>query len=247
MSRRVSWFSCGAASAVATKISAPDVIAYCETGSEDVDNARFMADCIPWFGMSITRLSSAEYSSTWGVWEKRRYIAGTDGAPCTGALKVAPRLAFQRPGDIHIFGYTADASDVKRADSLREHWPELQIETPLIDRGLTKAACFSLIESAGIRLPRVYAMGFPNANCIPCGKATSPAYWALVRARFPAQFNRMAKLSRDLGARLTRIDGARMFIDEIPPDFPLTEAIAPECDFLCSLVEQEIADEQDRS
>src|SRR5690606_9679958 len=145
-------------------------------------------------------------------WEKRRYLAGVSGAPCTGLLKVEPRLAFQRPDDIHIFGYTADSSDVQRADALRENWPELNIETPLIDRGLTKAACFSLVESAGIKLPRVYAMGFPNANCIPCVKATSPAYWALVRERFPAEFDRMAKLSRELGVTLARVKGVRVFI-----------------------------------
>lgn len=241
MSRRVSWFSCGAASAVATKLSSPDVIAYCETGAEDIDNARFMDDCAPWFGMDITRLQSHEYASTWDVWEKRKYIAGVAGAPCTSLLKVSPRLLFQMPDDIHVFGYTADSADVQRAEALRENWPDLRIETPLIERGLTKAACFSLIESAGIRLPRVYAMGFPNANCIPCGKATSPSYWALVRARFPAEFERMAELSRRLGSRLVRIEGERAFIDEIPAGQPLTEALAPECDFLCSLAEQDMA------
>ena len=44
MSRTVSWFSCGAASAVATKLSNPDVVAYCDTGSEDYDNKRFFND-----------------------------------------------------------------------------------------------------------------------------------------------------------------------------------------------------------
>lgn len=114
MPRRVSWFSCRAASAVASKISNPDVIAYCETGSEDEDNARFMVDCEPWFGMPITRLANPKYNSTWEVWEARRFIAGVAGAPCTSELKVSPRLLFQRINDIHIFGYTADALDVQR-------------------------------------------------------------------------------------------------------------------------------------
>lgn len=240
MTRRIAWFSCGAASAVAAKISNPDLIAYCETGSEDEDNSRFMRDCEPWFGKSITRLDNGIYKDTWDVWSKRRYIAGINGAPCTGELKVNPRLAFQEPDDTHIFGYTADAGDIQRAEALRENWPDLRIETPLIERGITKAACFNLIENAGIRLPRVYAMGFPNANCIPCGKATSPAYWALVRQQFPSEFDRMAKLSRELGARLTRLNGTRAFIDEIPEGHPVTKAEAPECDFLCSLVDQEL-------
>lgn len=239
MARIVSWFSCGAASAVATKLVKPDVIAYCDTGSEDEDNARFMADCERWFGQPVTHLRG-KWPNTWEVWEKRRFINGMDGAPCTGELKVSPRLAFQMPDDVHVFGYTADASDVRRAETLRENWPDLQIVTPLIEKGITKAACLAMVMNAGIHPPRVYAMGFPNANCIPCGKATSPAYWALVRKEFPVQFHRMADLCRDLGARLTRIEDVRMFIDEIPADHPTTDAIAPECDFLCSIAEQDM-------
>lgn len=238
--RRVCWFSAGAASAVATKLSKPDVIAYCETGSEDEDNARFIVDCERWFGQRVTRLRNTAYRDTWDVWEKRRYLAGISGAPCTGELKIKPRLAFQYPDDIHVFGYTADSSDVARADALREHWPDLRVETPLIDRGLTKAGCLAIIRTAGIKPPRVYEMGFPNANCIPCVKATSAAYWALVRQRFPERFERMAKLSRELGCRLTRINGERAFIDEIPEDHPVTEPIAPECDFLCAMAEQDM-------
>jgi len=238
--RKISWFSCGAASAVATKLTTPDVIAYCDTGAEDEDNLRFMRDCEQWFGKPVTPLKNEKWADTWDVWEKRRFLSGHKGAPCTGELKVAPRLLFQQPDDVHVFGYTADANDVQRANALREHWPELRIITPLIDRGITKAACLAMIENAGIAPPRVYAMGFQNANCIPCVKATSPAYWALVRQEFPMQFHRMADLSRSLNARLSRIDDVRIFIDEIPADHPTTEPLAPECDFLCSLAEQEV-------
>ena len=238
--RTVSWFSCGAASAVATKLSKPDVIAYCETGSEDIDNARFMVDCAEWFNLEITTLKSEQYSSTWEVWEKRKYISGIAGAPCTSELKIAPRVAWERPDDIHVFGYTADHADVQRAEALRENWPDLNIRTPLIDMGLNKAACIAMVERAGIRAPRVYAMGFPNANCIPCCKATSPAYWALVRKQFPDEFERMAELSRRLGARLARVDGERVFIDEVPADQSVVEPVAPECDFLCAIAEQDL-------
>jgi len=240
MNRKVSWFSCGAASAIATKLSNPDVIAYCETGSEDSDNKRFMSDCEIWFEKEITILKNPEFNSTWEVWEKRKYLAGITGAPCTGELKVKPRLKFQRPGDIHVFGYTADSNDVSRADALKENWPDLIIETPLIDRGITKAACLAMLKTFGIKEPRTYAMGFPNGNCIPCVKATSAAYWALVRLYFPAEFWRMAKISRELGVRLARLNGERIFIDEIPAGHSVTQPIAPECDFLCSMAEQEM-------
>ncbi len=185
--------------------------------------------------------ASDKYADTWDVWQRRRYLAGIDGAPCTVALKVEPRLLFQRPTDVHVFGYTADRADRERASRLRANYPELRIETPLIDRELDKAACLSLIRGAGIALPVLYGLGFQNNNCIPCVKATSPAYWALVRKSFPAEFERMALLSRELGVRLCRLKGIRSFIDEIPLDHPTTNPIQPACDFLCHLAEAELA------
>lgn len=109
--RRIAHFSCGAASAVATKLSNPDEIWYAATGSEDDDNMRFLADCEKWFSQKVRIIRSDKYESTWDVWEKRRYISGVSGAPCTSELKVFPRLKEQRADDVHIFGYTADSND----------------------------------------------------------------------------------------------------------------------------------------
>lgn len=240
MSRSVGWFSCGAASAVTMKLVQPDVIAYCDTGAEHEDNQRFMRDCEAWFGKLVTILKSDKYADTWDVWERRAYLAGISGAPCTYELKVKPREAFQRPDDLHIFGYTADADDVRRAKALQENWPDLSVSFPLIERGLTKAACLDLLIRIGIAPPVTYAMGLPNANCIPCVKATSAAYWALIRLLFPDHFWRMATLSRQLGVKLCRLNGERAYIDEIPADYPTTGAIVPECDILCALADQEL-------
>jgi hypothetical protein len=243
--RRVRWFGCGAASAVAIALDLRahpgGVVAYCETGAEHPDNERFLADCERWWGTSVLRLRSDEYADTWDVWERRRFIAGPDGAPCTGILKVSPRLMFQRPDDVHVFGYTCDANDQARAKRLAATFFELEIENPLIVAGLDKAACLAMVEGAGIALPVMYSLGFQNNNCIPCGKATSPDYWSAMRLHFPARFDRMAELSRRLGARLTRIAGVRLFIDEIPPDWPTLNPTAPACDFLCQLASQDLA------
>lgn len=242
--RTIGWFSCGAASAVAVKLTGAQPV-YCETGAEHPDNERFLADCERWFGQPVTRLHSDEYADTWDVWTRRRYLAGNRGAPCTVALKVTPRLLFQRPNDIHVFGYTSDKADAERANRLRKNYPELTIKTPLIERDLTKAAVLHMVRRAGIALPPMYAMGFHNNNCIPCVKATSPDYWALVRQQFPAQFERMAKLSRELDVRLCRLGGERRFIDEIPADHPTTNPIQPACDFLCHIAEYEMDEECD--
>lgn len=245
MARRVRWFSRGAASAVATKLDIQahpgGVVATCATGAEHADNDRFQADCERWFGLPVIVLRSDEYVDTWDVWERRKFMSGHNGAPCTIELKLRPRLAFQQPDDIHVFGYTADGADIARAARFRETFFELEVVTPLIAAGLDKAACLALLESAGISPPLTYAVGLPNANCLPCSRATSPDYWSLIRREFPVEFERASNLSRKLGARLTRINGERIFIDEIPKDWPTTNPIAPACDFLCHLAEKDLA------
>jgi hypothetical protein len=247
MGRRVRWFSEGAASAVATKF---DILAHgvdagpvvcCSTGAEDDDNHRFRDDCSKWFGCEVTIIKSEKYADTWDVWTKRKYMAGIAGAVCSGELKFVPRLNFELPTDIHIFGYTADANDQRRAARLRGE--VRNFETPLIERGITKANCLALLQDAGIEMPRTYAMGFPNANCLKsgCVKAQSPDYWALHRKCFPEGFAKTAALARKLGVRLAVIKGERVFIDDIPADWPTTDPIAPTCDLLCSINAKDLA------
>lgn len=246
--RVLAWVSGGAASVVAAKLAMSQYgesrveLVRCETGNEDPDNHRFEADACQWLGKTVTLLRSSNYASVWDVWQKRRYMAGIEGAPCTMEMKVEPRLAYQRPTDIHVFGYTADAADVRRFEKLRDTYFELDVRAPLIEAGITKAATLAMVERAGIKLPRSYAMGFPNANCLQtgCVKATSPDYWALYRHHFPDRFKRTAALSRELGARLVRVNGQRVFLDELPEDWPMREPTAPACDFLCQLAEKEM-------
>lgn len=243
--RTIIWWSTGAASAIAARLllrQVPEaIIARCETNNEDEDNYRFEQDVSRWLNREITILQSEKYDSVPDVWEKRRYMAGVEGALCTVEMKVVPRLVFQLPTDIHAFGYTADALDVARFERLRETYPELTVRAPLIEHGITKAASMAMVERAGIRLPRSYAWGFPNANCLKtgCVKATSPDYWALVRKWVPEGFAATAAQARALDVRLCRIDGERRFIDEIPDDQPMLHPIVPACDFLCHIAEQE--------
>lgn len=243
-SRTIAWFSSGAASAVMTKLALSEnsnvLPVQCDLGdSEDADNRRFTADCEVWFGASILRIKSERFANIDKVFEGRKYHAGIAGAPCTGELKVAPRLDFQRPSDLHLWGYTADGTDVKRWERMRDTYPDMKQRAPLIERGLTKVACLAMIERAGIKPPRTYALGFPNANCIGCVKASSPNYWSLVRQEFPEVFSRRADQSRRFGSRLVRVHDKRLFLDELPVDWPTTDAVAPRCDFLCHIAEQE--------
>lgn len=246
--RKIAHFSCGAASAVATKLSNPDEIWYAKTGGEDADNERFLLDCQEWFGQPITILQSTKYDSTWELWEARRYLSGPRGAPCTQVLKVKPLHEHAQPGDINIIGYTSE--EARRVKQIQAIAPEQLFEFPLIERGIDKVACLGALEQAGIKPPRVYALGFHNANCIPCVKATSPAYWALMRKQFPEEFWRMDRLARELGCRPVQFSNRlnketgkwekeRGFPSDVPENTATQDPISPACDLLCSAMTAE--------
>ena len=220
--RVVAWFSCGAASAVASKIAiqkygAVDVV-YCDTMStEHPDQQRFFDDVQQWLGQPIIRIRSEKYADVDEVIEKRRYMAGIAGAPCTVEMKKVPRFAYQRPDDLHIFGL--HDGEQGRADNLRANDPGLNMAFPLIDFGYMKADCAATLIRAGIELPAMYALGYSNNNCLGCVKATSYRYWQGIRHDFPEVFARRVKQSRELGVRLVRWQNERIFLDELPEGY----------------------------
>lgn len=247
MSRIVCWFSCGAASAVATKLAIADnagrlpiVIARCIVREEHPDNERFAADCEKWFGLPITNLIAEKYNgSIYEVFAKRGYISGNFGAHCTLLLKKEVRIAFQLPTDKHVFGYCAEEQgrwdDFLDANNINAY-------SPLIERGLEHADTLAMIEKAGIELPAMYKLGYHHNNCIGCVKASGRGYWNKIRDDFPLQFERMANESRRIGCKLIRDDaGVRQFLDELKVgtgDYQKEPEI--QCGIFCEMANREL-------
>lgn len=235
--RYLAWFSCGAASACAAKLAVETYgnaceVVYCNTmRTEHSDNSRFFDDVERWIGRSITVIESDKYETIDDVFERTHYMAGIKGARCTIEMKKLPREAFQQIGDIHIFGYTDDKKEHKRAADFEKYNPSLNVEWLLIERHINKACCLTMLSDAGIALPAMYGLGFDHNNCLACAKATSPGYWNRTRKFFPEVFLRRALQSRKLGVRLVRYKGERIFLDELPPD-----ADAPDDDIECGPV-----------
>jgi hypothetical protein len=220
--RVIAWFSCGASSAVAAALAVgrwplQTQIVYCDTiATEHPDNERFLADVERWLDRPIQRIKSDKFQTIDEVFEQTRYMAGIAGARCTVEMKKVPRFNFQKPDDIHVFGLTVEEG--LRIKRMEETNPELTFEWNLRDQVITKGQCLRLLTEAGIKLPRMYELGFEHNNCLGCVKATSPAYWQRTARLFPDVFARRAKQSREIGARLVRVFGKRMFLDEMELD-----------------------------
>lgn len=248
--RIVCWFSCGAASAVATKIAIeenarsanplPLVIYRCWVAEEHPDNDRFAAECEKWFGHPIILLKNEEYhGSIYEVFRRRQYISGIYGAPCTRLLKKEVRLAVQRSSDLHVFGYTADEEE--RLSDFLDANADLQTWSVLIEKGLMHSDTLAMVQRAGIALPVMYELGFQHNNCVGCAKATGAGYWNRIRLHFPEQFSRMAKVSREIGAKMTRVGEERIFLDELPEGVGDYES-EPEiqCGIFCEMAERDM-------
>jgi hypothetical protein len=235
----VCWFSCGAASATALDLTNKQYgnIAIVRAvnnpvAEEDSDNLRFARDVENYTGVKIETAVNFSFpdNSAVSVWQKRRFMSGPKGAPCTGLLKKEARRTWE---DLnwpeieaagkqlhHVFGFT-DEEEHRHARRVDDGMNVLPI---LIERGMSKQDCFDYITAAGLILPRVYSeasrfgTGYPNANCIGCVKATNPTYWNHVRETRPEVFKERADQSRELGCRLARYKGKRIFLDELPPD-----------------------------
>jgi hypothetical protein len=220
----VIWFSCGAASAVAAyktieKYGKTNIIRVVNNPvkEEDSDNLRFLKDIEKWLGLPIESAINSKYPSysAEDVWIARSYMSGLKGAPCTVALKKEARHEWEtiNKPDWHVLGFTSDEIGRFNRFKLMERSNTIGV---LIEEGLSKQDCYDILILHGIQPPLMYDLGYPNANCPGCVKATSPTYWNHVRRVHPLVFAARAILSRKLGVRLVRYKGKRIFLDELP-------------------------------
>jgi hypothetical protein len=238
--RTIIWFSCGVTSAVAAKLALaewPDAeVVRIRIASEHSDGDRFSADVARWLGRDVIPLIPSPRDNHFEVIEYHRYINGPTGAKCTRDLKRKIRAKYTEPGDRQIFGFDAGESD--RLADFRENNPDMDVEAPLIEAGLSKADCKAAIERAGIRLPEMYRLGYANNNCIGCVKG-GQGYWNRIRVDFPNHFDRMARIERNIGATCLRhksgpLKGERLYLDELDPAAGRFDSDQPrECGMFC--------------
>ena len=240
--RFVCQFSCGAASAVATKLalaeygSTHDVqIINAFLANEHEDNRRFAQDCEAWFGKPITVLRDEKYGAdAHEVFRRERYMN-------TKVLKRRLLDTWKQPGDVMVFGYTAE--EASRLDDFRERNPDRPVIAPLIDRGLGKDHCKAILLRAGIELPLMYRMGYDNANCIGCVKG-GEGYFRAIRKDFPDAFEALCVIQDDLGEGSylfrNRTTNVRFSLRDLGDGPVRRNEKLPACSSFCELAEADI-------
>lgn len=237
----VVWFSCGAPSAVASKLIVEKygknnnvAIVNNPVDEEDADNRRFLKDVSEWIGQPFELATNPLYNTTSAevIWDEVKYMSGIHGAPCTRILKKEARYHYEKTHviDFHVLGYAYD--EQYRHERFVKNERENVIPI-LIEERITKQECFEIVIAAGLKLPITYTLGYPNANCIGCVKATSPTYWNHVRKTHPEVFNRRSEQSYRLGVKLVRLKGKRIFLHDLPEDAKGNKMKSYECGIFC--------------
>lgn len=247
--RIVCQFSCGAASAVATKLALAQYGATHDVqiinaflANEHEDSRRFLLECQKWLGQEIVQLRDEKYGADIiQVFRRERFMKGRNGAPCTKLLKRRLLDAWKQPGDVMVFGYTAE--EVDRLDDFRDRNPDRPVLAPLIDAGLGKEDCKAMILRAGIELPMMYRMGYDNANCIGCVKG-GEGYYRAIREDFPEQFEELCKVQDELGPgsylHRNRSTNERFSLRDLGEGPVRRNEKLPACSFFCELAEADI-------
>lgn len=232
----IAWFSCGATSAIATMLALREYsnvkIYRIVTGSEHLDNERFMHECEEkLFQQKIQIARSEKYTSVFDVITKKRFINSPYGASCTYELKKQVRYKIEdeiQYWDGQIYGF--DSAERKRAQRFLEQYPATKPIFPLIEHNLSKEDCLAIIANKGIQLPTMYQLGYNNNNCIGCVKG-GKGYWNMIRKDFPAIFNQTASIERQIGHSCIK----DCFLDELPTTSGRSPGIIPECSIFCAL------------
>jgi hypothetical protein len=244
--RVVAHFSCGAASAVATKMAIAKygkdrvVIFNAFIVEEDADNRRFLGDCETWFDHPVTVLRDTKYgASAREVWRRERYMNGPFGASCSTRLKREVIEAACMSDDLHVMGFTIDEKNPERV----KRFLGVGGICPLVEANLRHADCRAMIERAGLILPRRYAQGYGNANCVGCCKG-GEKYWRKTRIDSPNDFAEVVQIQKEIGPGAyffrNRQTGERWPLDQLPIDGPIDNLEPPECSLFCAMAEDEL-------
>jgi len=237
--RAISWFSCGAASAVTTVLHAirwgdKHEAVYCRVEEEHEDNLRFLNEFTKVFGIPVKIIRNEKYKgSIYEVFRSRGFIKNQYGAPCTMVLKKNMRKEYQQIEDVQAFGYTSEEQD--RADRFIDANNEVTESFPLLDNNISKQECLKLISNSGIELPVMYKLGYQNNNCIGCVKG-GMGYWNKIRKDFPLQFKRMSEIEREVGFAINKDKSGQIFLDNLEPHRGRFVEDSPgDCGFTCEM------------
>lgn len=187
-------FSGGAASYVAAKLILDELghdgvsLVFADTLIEDEDLYRFLDDAERRLNHSVIRIS--EGRDPWQVFFDERFMGNSRVDPCSKILKRKSLDRWRTQNCTKdctvIIGY--DATEDFRYQPLKARFAPVKVRAPLLEQGIWREQVHAMVEADGLRLPRLYKMGFEHNNCGGFCVKAGQASFALLLETMPERY-----------------------------------------------------------
>lgn len=177
---------------------------FTDTSMEDEDLYRFLDDSERQLGVPLIRLRDGR--TPWDVFRDRKMLGNTRIDVCSAELKrkLSQRwLAEHAPGATLVFGI--DWEETHRVAPLVERYGRqgYGVECPMTESPWrTKEEVFAWCRSEGLRVPRLYEMGFAHNNCGGFCVRAGHAHFAHLLRAMPDRYRYHEEQEQELRARL---------------------------------------------
>ena len=195
--------------------TSPITLLFTDTKTEDRDLYRFLEDGA--VALELPLVQIADGRDIWEVFKDNRFLGNNRVPLCSRILKqeVSMRWVKERCDPDHtVIYFGIDWTEAHRADRIPKHWEPYKVEFPLLWKPYAdRLDAADLLKEAGVKPPRLYALGAPHNNCGGlCVRAGQAHFnWALkaipeVYAEWEAKEE---ELRQELGADVSIMKDAR--------------------------------------
>lgn len=143
------------------------ILLFADTQMEDEDLYRFLDEAVQEMGVQAIRI--ADGRTPWQVFHDERYLGNSRIDPCSRILK--RHLCFRwlkqtmKPEETVVY-LGLDWTEMHRYERAQSYWHPWKIRAPLCEEPyVSKLEQLDALKQTGIRVPRLYEMGFPHNNC----------------------------------------------------------------------------------
>jgi hypothetical protein len=143
------------------------ILLFCDTRIEDSDLYRFLPEAAANVGGKLVTL--ADGRTPWDVFRDERFLGNSRIDPCSRILKreIRDRWIKENFTPETVTQYVGiDWTESHRYEKIKRHFAPWPVEAPLCDPPyLTKPQIQEWAKSEGLRIPRLYELGFDHNNC----------------------------------------------------------------------------------
>jgi len=143
------------------------VLLFADTLMEDPDLYRFIEEAAADVGGRYIRV--AEGRDPWQVFKDKRFLGNSRIDPCSRVLKrefLRKWLEEHYGPDEVVVHLGIDIEEEHRFRRAQRHWKPYTMRAPLIEKPVVfRHQVREMLDQSGIKLPRLYELGFPHNNC----------------------------------------------------------------------------------